>query len=114
EFAGDRVKVAGLLGRGERHRGRLLRLHPVLGIPEDLPQVLRQLEVHGVLVDRIVITSKFDQLSATAQAALLDVERTSDIHLDFFSERVVLNETTRPKPKTDGIPPRTDERASPP
>ena len=31
EFAGEHVKVAGLLGRGERHRGRLLRLHPVLG-----------------------------------------------------------------------------------
>ncbi len=114
EFAGDRVKVAGLLGRGERHRNRLLRLHPVLGIPEEVGSVLADLEVHGVLVDRIVITTKLDELSPAAREALLDAERRSDIQLDFFSERVVLNKASRPEPEIDDdrIGAR-DERAAP-
>jgi lipopolysaccharide/colanic/teichoic acid biosynthesis glycosyltransferase len=91
EFANEGVKVAGLLGRGDRHRGRLIRLYPVLGTAEDLERVLADLEVHGQLIDRIVITTRFEDLSPAAQAALLQVERTSTIQLDFFAERVVLN-----------------------
>jgi lipopolysaccharide/colanic/teichoic acid biosynthesis glycosyltransferase len=109
EFAGARVKVAGLLGRGDRHRGRLLRLYPILGIPEELDAVLNDLEVHGVLIDRIVITTKFDQLSPTAQEAVLHIERTSDIRLDFFSERVVLNTAARPALKADDGASRSDD-----
>jgi lipopolysaccharide/colanic/teichoic acid biosynthesis glycosyltransferase len=97
EFARDRIKVAGLLGRGERHRGRLLRLYPVLGLPEELEGVLASLEVHGVLIDRLVITVRFDQLSPAAQAALLQVEKSSNIELDFFAERILLNEDGRRK-----------------
>ncbi|HJZ44960.1 MAG TPA: sugar transferase, partial [Hyphomicrobiaceae bacterium] len=77
EFAPDHVKVAGLLGPAERHRGRLLRRYPVVGVPEELDRVLSELEVHGVSVDRIVITTTFGQLSSTAQDALLHVEKTS-------------------------------------
>ena len=91
EFAGERVKVAGLLGRGERHRGRLLRLCPVLGLPEEIDRILAELEVRGVMIQRIVVTTTFDGLSPAAQDALLRIERTSDITLDFFGERVLHN-----------------------
>jgi lipopolysaccharide/colanic/teichoic acid biosynthesis glycosyltransferase len=90
EFASDRVKVAGLLGPAEHHRGLSLRRYSVLGVPEDLDRVLRELEVHGVSVDRIVVTTAFEQLSSTAQDALLHIENTSAIRLDFFAERVGL------------------------
>ncbi len=91
ELSDERIKVAGLLGRADRHRGRLMRLYPVLGKAEDLERVLAELEVHGQMIVRIVVTTKFDKLSAAAQAALLQVERNSNIELDFFAERVVLN-----------------------
>ncbi len=112
EFARERVKVAGLLGRGERHRDRLLRGHEVLGLPEDLESVLAELEVHGVLIDRIVITTLFDQLSPMAQEALLRVERTTDVELDFLTERVVLNERVRPEPREENPPTGDDARAA--
>ena len=38
-------------------------------------QVIAQLEVHGVSVDRIVVMQPFEQLSRAAQEALLEVER---------------------------------------
>ncbi len=88
EFAADRIKIIGLLGRQERHTGRLVQLQPVLGSPEEIAAILRDLEVHGVLVDRIVITTAFERLSFAAQAALLEVERTSTTKLDLFAERI--------------------------
>lgn len=92
ENAGERLTVAGLLAGADRHRGRLLRSYPVLGAPEEIGRVLHDLEVHGVLVDRIVITTRFDRLSAAAQAALLHVESTSSICLDVLPERIGLSE----------------------
>src|SRR5215831_1226522 len=92
EYAGDRVKVFGILGRSDRHRDRLLGSCPILGTPEELEKVLADLEVHGVQIDRIVITTRFDQLTQAAQAILLHVEKSSSIVLDFFAERVVCNE----------------------
>jgi lipopolysaccharide/colanic/teichoic acid biosynthesis glycosyltransferase len=88
EFAPDRVKVAGLLGAAERHRGLLLRGFPVLGMPEEVDRVVADLEVHGVSIDRIVITTALEQLSPAAQDALLNIEKTSSIRLDFFAERI--------------------------
>ena len=92
EFAADRVQVAGLLGRSDRHTGRLLRQHMILGTAEQLESVLQDIEVHGVFVDRIVVTSAFDMLSPQAQQALLRVERASNIRVDFFAERIGLYE----------------------
>ena len=89
DLAADRIKVAGLLGSNEQVRGLLMRRYPVLGVPEELEKVLNELEVHGVSVNRIVITTAFGQLAQTAQEALLHIERTSDIRLDFFAERIL-------------------------
>ncbi len=110
EFAPDHVKVAGLLGPAERHRGRLLRRYPVVGVPEELDRVLSELEVHGVSVDRIVITTTFGQLSPTAQDALLHVEKTSSIRLDFFAERIGLVDSASSTDE-ERAPPNGDARA---
>lgn len=91
EFTPERVMVAGILGRSERHTGRLVRQYKVLGTPEHVADVLRDLEIHGVVVDRIVITSAFNRLSEEARSALLHVERNSTIRLDFFAERFQLD-----------------------
>ncbi len=107
EFAANRVRIAGLLGRRERHTGRLVRQLKVLGTPEALGQVLRDLEVHGVSVDRIVVTWPFEKLSAEAREALLKLEKTSDIRIDFFSEHV------RPGARSGGVARRAGSGAGP-
>lgn len=95
EFAADSVAVAGLLGQAGRHTGRLVRRHAVLGTPEEVATVLRDLEMHGVTVDRIVLMSPFEKLGAEAQRALLEIERTSSIRLDPFAEHMVLDSRGR-------------------
>lgn len=89
EFASGTIAVAGLLGRHERHTGRLVHQHKILGLPENVAIVLRELEVRGVIVDRIVVTHAADQLSEAARAALLEIEQTSSITLEFVSEWVI-------------------------
>ena len=88
EFAADRVKIAGLVGRAPRHTGRYIRQHQIFGIPEELVSILETLEVHGTFVDRIVLTMPFDRLSARAQAALLEIETSREISVEFFAERI--------------------------
>ena len=91
EIAPATVRVAGLLGRGDRHTGLLVRQLPVLGAPEQIFDVLRSLEVHGVVIDRIVVAMPFKKLSPEAQRALLDVEKTSQIRVDFLVELMGLD-----------------------
>lgn len=91
EFAPARVLVRGLLGRSDRHTGLLVRQLPVLGTPEQIFDVLRNLEVHGVVIDRIVVAIPFDKLSSKAQQALLDVEKSSQVRVDFLAEQMGLD-----------------------
>jgi lipopolysaccharide/colanic/teichoic acid biosynthesis glycosyltransferase len=86
EFAPRRVLVAGILAEQLELRGLSVHAHRVLGSPAELPQLLAQLEVHGVTIDRIVITEPFEQLSARGREALLVVERSRGVKLDFFME----------------------------
>jgi FlaA1/EpsC-like NDP-sugar epimerase len=55
QLAPGQMKVAGLVGRSERHTGRLVATYPVLGTPERLAAILGGLDVHGVTVNCIVI-----------------------------------------------------------
>lgn len=95
EFAADRIKIAGILGNNDRHAGRLVHQHKVLGTPATVAAALQDLEVHGVCVDRIVVAVAFDRLSPEAQQALLEIEQTSDIKLELFAEWTRLDITNR-------------------
>jgi lipopolysaccharide/colanic/teichoic acid biosynthesis glycosyltransferase len=98
EFAHDRIRIAGILGRDEYQSGRLYQNQTILGAPEDVAAVIRKLEVHGLFVNRVVVTVAFDQLSHEAREALAGIEAASNIVIDYFAERVGLrsprNEST--------------------
>ena len=86
ELFPGRIRIAGLLGRSDRQVGRLIAAHPILGVPEDIEAVLESLEVHGINVDRIVVASTFGELSPEVRDALLRVERSRSITLQFLAE----------------------------
>jgi len=97
EFAGDQIKIVGLLATEERHSGRQIQQVPLLGRPEEVATILRNLEVHGIFVDRLVVTTPFALLSTAAQNELLTIEKASDIELDLFAERNRLSAGHRQK-----------------
>ena len=88
EFASQRVQVAGILAEEPSMRGRAIQQKPVLGTVEELPEILQSLEVHGVVVDKIVVATAADRLRPRALETLLETEKSSDIVVQFLSEQL--------------------------
>jgi lipopolysaccharide/colanic/teichoic acid biosynthesis glycosyltransferase len=88
EFAPQRLRVAGILAEESGMRGRAIQQMPVLGAVEELQEILQSLEVHGVAVDRIVVTTSADRLQPGSLDKLLEIEKSSDIVVQFLSERL--------------------------
>src|SRR5262249_50256049 len=84
EFASEQIRVAGILSDDPKLRGRTLQQKPILGPTEELLTILASLEVHGVAIDRIVVATTADRLSARALEILLEVEKSSDIVVQFL------------------------------
>ncbi|HEY8261928.1 MAG TPA: sugar transferase [Methylosinus sp.] len=88
--APHRIRIAGFLDRDERHIGRSVHGHPILGSAEQVAEMMRKLEPHGVFVDAIVVAEEFDMLSPRAQQALLELEAESDIAVELLVDRLGL------------------------
>ena len=88
ELAPGRIRIAGLVGQTDRHVGRLVATYPVLGVPEDIASILDRLEVHGVVVDRIIIASSFHSLAPSERQALLQIAHSRAIPLQLLAENL--------------------------
>ena len=88
EFASQQIQVAGILAEEPTMRGRTIRQKPVLGTVDELQNILQSLEVHGVTIDRIVVATAADRLPPRALETLLEVEKSSNIVVQFLSERL--------------------------
>jgi lipopolysaccharide/colanic/teichoic acid biosynthesis glycosyltransferase len=89
ELDTGRIRIAGLLGEGGRI-GLSVHSHPVLGTPEQVASTLRRLELHGVVVDRILVAAPRDNLSVPAQDALSQIQETTTICIEYLAERMGL------------------------
>jgi FlaA1/EpsC-like NDP-sugar epimerase len=90
ELGAGEVEIAGLLGRSERQVGRSVQSYNILGMPEDVAKVLKDLEVEGVIVDRIAIAVPMHKLSSEAREALREIERSTGITLHPLADRIDL------------------------
>jgi lipopolysaccharide/colanic/teichoic acid biosynthesis glycosyltransferase len=115
EFAQGQISVAGILSSGPRMHGRFVRMHKILGRPENVQKVVSELELHGVSVERIVVTQPFDRLSMDAREALLDIERSSSIEVNWLVESLglVSSGASACRSRLKGAPDK-DETTSPP
>ena len=62
-YGSSTIEVVGLLSNRRELRGRMMWGQEILGTTEELPEVIAQLEVHGVTVERIAVMQPFEQLS---------------------------------------------------
>jgi lipopolysaccharide/colanic/teichoic acid biosynthesis glycosyltransferase len=86
ELGSSQIRIAGVLADTPRQVGRLLHQSPIIGTIKDIVAVLRDLEVHGVHVDRVVVTTGFARLSAQARRALQDLKSSGIARIEFLSE----------------------------
>src|SRR5262245_57405606 len=77
ELACQRIQVAGIVADEPSMRGRVIQQQPVLGTIVELPEVLQSLEVHGVMVDKIVVATAADRLGPRALETILEIEKSS-------------------------------------
>jgi len=90
ELASGRFEVIGILGRSNRHVGRLVGSNKVLGLSEDIEGVVQDLEVHGQFVNRIIVTTAYSALSLETRSALRRIKQSGSIELQFLCERLGL------------------------
>lgn len=88
EFAEKRIDIAGILAHHPRYAGRLIARHRILGTPEDIGRILSDLNVNGVVIDKIVITAPIASFSAKARAALEMVEHSRSVQVIYLPERL--------------------------
>lgn len=91
ELGSGRVNVAGIIGSTSPQVGRLVASHPVLGVARDIENVLARLEVHGVVIDRIVVAMPLEQLASEILEPLLLAEQSRSIPLQFLTEALDLD-----------------------
>src|SRR5262249_8928936 len=75
EFASQQIQVAGILVEEPSMRGRAIQQKPVLGTIEELQDILETLDVHGVAIDRIVVTTPADRLQPRSLRTLFELEK---------------------------------------
>mgnify|MGYP001248748613 CR=1 FL=1 len=85
ELPHESIKVEGLIAPAGRYTGRMVHQYPVLGRIVDLADVLKELDVHGIAIDCIVIAMPFERLSEDERTILLDLERGSGIRVEFLA-----------------------------
>jgi lipopolysaccharide/colanic/teichoic acid biosynthesis glycosyltransferase len=91
EMASGCINVAGIVGRVDRHVGRLVASHSVLGLPKDLESVLESLDLHGVVIHRIVVAEPFSRLPQDVQRTLLRAERSRGVALQILTDVLGFN-----------------------
>jgi lipopolysaccharide/colanic/teichoic acid biosynthesis glycosyltransferase len=102
-YARDRVRVVGLLD-SQAPRGQSLLSHRVLGAPEDVADVVRTLEVHGVVITRIALAVPVRELSAQAREALFAIEASNAIPLEFLDEKLASDRPNREAARSGEAP----------
>jgi lipopolysaccharide/colanic/teichoic acid biosynthesis glycosyltransferase len=87
ERRAEHLRIAGILDPGGRV-GLLVNGIPVLGLPEQVADVLRDFEIRGVFVNRIVITAPVNSLGVAALDALRRIETSTTIAIEFLGQRM--------------------------
>jgi lipopolysaccharide/colanic/teichoic acid biosynthesis glycosyltransferase len=84
-------RIAGVVGVDSIVSGRTIQRNEVLGAVEHLHGILESLHVHGVAVDRIVVTASRRRLSQRGMDVLREIETSSNIVVDILSDRFDLD-----------------------
>ena len=95
EFGKDRIRIAGIVPHDGRHSGRRVQQYQIFRAREELPDVLRQLAVHGVFIESILVTVACDDLPRSLQKQLLSIENDAAIKVEYLLDRLGFGSSSR-------------------
>lgn len=88
QLAPDRISVIGILHEDKSMHDRTLFFTKVIEHPKNIDRVLKKYRVHGVEIDRIIVTQPFNSLAKESRQVLLTAEKEAELALDLFEERL--------------------------
>lgn len=94
-FADGEIFVAGLIARSVApDRGRLIYGLPVHGAIDDIPHVIRQLAVHGVVVTRLIVAHDANELSHSETAGIERAALQQVLRVDYLADLLGFSAST--------------------
>jgi lipopolysaccharide/colanic/teichoic acid biosynthesis glycosyltransferase len=92
-------RIVGALDITPATVGRAIAGVPILGEPNDLSAVIDEFAVHGIQVDRVIVSGGADLLSKPALDALEETCIKCEIRLQFVSQMLGLDSVRPPHPE---------------
>jgi lipopolysaccharide/colanic/teichoic acid biosynthesis glycosyltransferase len=89
ELGSDSVAIAGIVTRKAPKVGRSIDGHRVIGSLDEIGDVLKRLEVHGVRLDEIAVAIPYRKLTAHEQQQLGALELTTGIRLSYIADAML-------------------------
>lgn len=104
------VSIEGILDENYALTGRSFHQYSVLGVPTQLEDILQELHVHGIVINKLILVQPLDQLSLSSQQAMLELEQKAVLELVHFDRQIGLyncSETLEESAPKETIPTRT-------
>ncbi len=84
KIAWGKINVVGILDEIRPLKGRHVQSCQVIGEPVELAQILAKYRIHGVVINRIVITVPFDKLTPETQGILTYYETRGGLKFEYL------------------------------
>ena len=94
------IVVEGFVDSDKSLTSWMFQKYKILGTPEELPQIIEQLNVHGIYIKQIVLARLLDDLSKSEKKQLQELERSGAVELVHFSKHIGPQLQPRPKRNT--------------
>ena len=83
------ARIEGILTEDPSLVGGLYLSYPILGKPKRAQSVVEELRLHGIDINRIVVTELSQDLSYKSRRALEALTRRGDVEVDYLVERLI-------------------------
>lgn len=85
-YTGNRIGLAGVIAERPKSVGRTAYGVPVLGGIENIDSVLAHLNVQGITVRRLIVTSDLAHIDPQLKAALSNLHDYPDLQIEYFAD----------------------------
>ena len=104
EMASSARRVVAILDDREKFVGRRLAGHTVVGRTADLADMIRNFELHGIQIDRIVLAKPSDELSSQVRQVLEDAAHLKHISIESLEQHIFGGAAALPAKKPRAVP----------
>lgn len=91
EHADRQQSIAGIVDYDVEHGGDRVHLYPLFGPHKGIGEVIEELAIHGVFVDRVLVTLAPGRLTHFAARDVREFTHASGIPVEFLTERLGLD-----------------------